>query len=38
MNITAEITGIKYKPLLCKEMKTFDITTIENAITKNSSF
>lgn len=38
MNIIAEITGIKYKPLLCKEMKTFDITTIENAISKNASF
>ena len=38
MNILAEIPGIKYKPLLCQELKTFNIFDLEKTLASNSVF
>jgi len=38
LEISAEIKGIKYKPFLCKELKTFDFTNIDVALNEEPSF
>jgi len=38
VEIFAEIEGIKYKPLLCKQLKTYKFNELEQAISKNGSF
>lgn len=38
INITANITGIKYTPVLCRELNTFTIDKLENAISQKASF
>lgn len=38
MSILAEIPGIKYKPLLCRELKTFNIVDLEKTLADNSVF
>ncbi|HNZ25813.1 MAG TPA: hypothetical protein PLG34_12055 [Spirochaetota bacterium] len=38
MIIDAKITGIKYTPLLCKNLKTYDINDLDLALSKDSSF
>ena len=38
MIIEAKITGIKYTPLLCRNLKTYDIDNLGLALSKNSSF
>lgn len=38
MEIEATITGIKYKPFLCKELEEFNISELEFALSKKSSF
>lgn len=38
MEITAEITGIKYQPLLCNKLETFDIEYLKEAFEKKSTF
>lgn len=36
--ITAEITGVKYQPLICRELNTFSIEDLEKALSKEASF
>jgi len=38
MEISAEITGIKYKPLLCRELKAYSIENLEQALSKDATF
>jgi hypothetical protein len=38
MNILARITGIKYKPLLCRKLETFDFEDIATALSNNATF
>lgn len=38
MNILARITGIKYTPLLCKDLHTFDIEELDKALSNNATF
>jgi len=38
MEITAEITGVKYQPLLCNKLETFDIEYLKEAFEKKSTF
>ncbi|MEM3693911.1 MAG: hypothetical protein QXI39_07835 [Candidatus Bathyarchaeia archaeon] len=38
INIFAEIKGIKYKPLLCKELNTINFNYIDTALQKDASF
>lgn len=38
MQVEAKITGIKYRPLLCKNFVEFDIQDLEKAIESNSQF
>ena len=38
MEIFAEIKGIKYTPLLCRELETYSITSLGKAIEEKSSF
>jgi len=38
MIIDAKITGIKYTPLLCRNLKTYDINNLDLALLKDSSF
>lgn len=38
MNILAKITGIRYTPYLCRNLKTYDITQIDLALSNDSSF
>jgi len=35
MEIRAEIKGIKYQPLLCNKLETFDIKYLKEALRKN---
>lgn len=37
-NIRAEISGIKYKPLLCKELDEFELKDFEEAIRSHANF
>lgn len=38
MDITAEITGIKYKALLCRKLKNYPLEEIEIALSKDATF
>ncbi|MFA5646125.1 MAG: hypothetical protein WDA18_07215 [Candidatus Ratteibacteria bacterium] len=38
MQVSAKITEIKYSPLLCKKLETFDFKSLKVALSKNSSF
>jgi len=38
MEISAEITGIKYKPYLCKELKKYKISEFYRALTEDGAF
>jgi len=38
MNITAKITGIRYKPLLCRQLNLWEFEQIGEAISKEASF
>ncbi|MEW6557228.1 MAG: hypothetical protein AB1349_07730 [Elusimicrobiota bacterium] len=38
MHISAKITGIKYKPFLCKDLQVYDFKNLDDAITENGSF
>lgn len=38
MNISAKITGIKYTPLLCRDLKTFDIENLDTVLSKYATF
>jgi len=38
MNILAKITGIKYNPLLCKELESYDFKDLDIALSKNATF
>lgn len=37
-NITAKIKGIKYSPLLCKELKIFNFTELDKALSNEATF
>jgi len=38
MHISAKITGIKYKPFLCRELNTYIFSELDIAIIRNGSF
>lgn len=38
LRITANITAIKYQPLLCKELKLFNYDQLEKGVSQNASF
>jgi len=38
MDVLAKITGIKYTPFLCRMLKTYDISDLGNALSKDGSF
>ncbi|MEM7817464.1 MAG: hypothetical protein QXL81_01475, partial [Candidatus Aenigmatarchaeota archaeon] len=38
MEISAQITGIKYKPLLCRELRTYSIKELERALSMDATF
>ena len=38
MHISAKITGVKYKPFLCRQLEVFNLGEIEKAISNNASF
>ncbi|HAX61727.1 MAG TPA: hypothetical protein DCX95_04090 [Elusimicrobia bacterium] len=38
MHISAKITGIKYKPFLCRELKNYIFSELNTAIIQNGSF
>lgn len=38
MNITAKITGLQYKPFLCKELDEFEINNLESSVETKSNF
>jgi len=38
MDLSAKITGIKYKPFLCRKLETFDIKKLEGALSQKSVF
>jgi len=38
LRITANITAIRYKPLLCRELQLFDYDQLEEGISQNASF
>lgn len=38
MDLSAKIRGIKYKPLLCKELDVYEINELEEAINQSASF
>ncbi len=38
MDVLAKITGIKYSPYLCRELKVYDISDIDSALSKDGSF
>lgn len=38
MHISAKITGIKYKPFLCRELNTYIFSELDTAIIQNGSF
>lgn len=38
LRITANITAIRYKPLLCRELQLFDYDQLEKSISQNASF
>jgi len=38
MDVLAKITGIKYSPLLCRDLKTYDISVLDCALSQDGSF
>lgn len=38
MDISAEITGIRYKPFLCRKLDIFGINQLEDVLSKSASF
>ena len=38
MDLSAKITGIKYKPFLCADLKEFSLKKLEEALSKHASF
>lgn len=38
MDVLAEITGIKYSPFLCRELKTYDLDSFHYALSKDATF
>ncbi len=38
MDVLAKITGITYKPLLCRELKTYPISELHSALSQDGSF
>jgi len=38
MDVLAKITGIKYTPFLCRMLKTYNISDLANALSKDGSF
>ena len=38
MDLSAKITGIKYKPFLCAKLKTYAFRDLGNALAKNAVF
>jgi len=38
INISAKITGIKYKPLSCRKLNVFDFDELAKALAKNATF
>jgi len=38
MDVLAKITGITYKPLLCRELKTYSISDLHSALSQDGSF
>ncbi len=38
MDVSAKIKGIKYSPFLCRELKEYDFSNIESALSKDGSF
>lgn len=38
MEIQAEITGIKYKPFLCKKLEEISLDNFAHALSKNANF
>lgn len=38
MDVSAKITGIKYSPFLCRELRVWDILDIDSALSQDGSF
>lgn len=38
LHVTAKITGIKYSPLLCRKLHTFDLERLDEALSSESTF
>jgi len=38
MDVSAKITGITYKPLLCRDLKTYSISDLHSALSQDGSF
>lgn len=38
MDVSAKITGIRYTPFLCRELKSYDIKKLTDAFDKDASF
>jgi len=38
MDVSAKITGIKYSPFLCRELRIYDISYIDSALSQDGSF
>lgn len=38
MDVVAKITGIEYKPFLCRRLKTYNLDELEIALSKDSTF
>jgi len=38
MDISAKITGMKYTPLMCKKLNTFDFEDLDEALSKEATF
>ncbi|HRR17832.1 MAG TPA: hypothetical protein P5332_02090 [Ignavibacteriales bacterium] len=38
MDVSAKITGIKYSPFLCRDLRVYDISDIDSALSQDGSF
>ena len=38
MDILAKVTGVKYSPFLCRDLKTYDMSMLDYALSKDGSF
>ena len=38
MDVSAKITGIKYLPFLCRDLKIYDISDLDAALSQDGSF